>query len=530
MSFTKKIIIFSMFFSSLQIAYGQFSLPNLDYDEFELVKNKEERIHTGVYSKNGKIRLEAHYPIAGSIQSYCDRSNVVYDSVYIYYGKEIMQITFNKNGGLTKMQWKPSGRLLLTEMYGKDNKLKKQFTQYTQLNKSNPAPPCSFSYISSYVGTSITMNEDGSIEASKDYDTGQVINGKSNSSPIHKELKRLKPIADEIVRNSYGKKFFEENIHLNYYLTGAYHENSRSNRRNDGLPNLSLSDAWFQNYPDSLSLSYADFTYDIIFSEEERYSIIRVRLDSNGELVEGIDKSMAVHNAITKGLLIQPAEEIASKAKVLELAVENGLVKDDENLQVSLIWKDSSVYSSKGELFYELIFNKTPKKVWGCTIFYFDKWLINPVSKEVDKSGEDQAGDCAQMSRRIEKDTNGKYGFKGESESEPLISFTYEYLQKDMSYFLIAKKEGNYGIIDHEENILLPFKYDYISWLQTKKRRFKKEFCQIRKDGLYGLATKEGVIIEELKYKSIKVEGEIIILADDKEEKKIDMRLQLQEK
>ncbi|MEO0877664.1 MAG: hypothetical protein AAFY48_23940, partial [Bacteroidota bacterium] len=60
------------------VVQGQFALPEIEYDQYVLEKNGEKKIHKGVYTNGDDIVLEAHYPINGSIQSFCHRSNVVY--------------------------------------------------------------------------------------------------------------------------------------------------------------------------------------------------------------------------------------------------------------------------------------------------------------------------------------------------------------------------------------------------------------------------------------------------------------------
>lgn len=505
------------------VVQGQFALPEIEYDQYVLEKNGEKKIHKGVYTNGDDIVLEAHYPINGSIQSFCHRSNVVYDSVYIYYGEEMTQILFSKGGGINKSSWKPSGRRLSTEIYGKNGVLSKKFTQYTELNNSNPSPLCSPSYQSYFVGMHTYIDAETSKEIIKNYDTGEYVKGATSHSPVKKELERLKPIADKIVADNYGQAFFDQYIQSNYYLTGAYHQRSRSYHGNKGTPDVNVSDGWFKDYADSLNLRFADFTYDIVLSEEERFPIIRVRVDQDGNLIEGIDKSIARKRAITKGLLTQPIEEVISKEDALSLAIAEGMDPNDPNLIITLKWEEAGEFSSDGKLYYEILSNKTPKIAWGCSLHFFDKWLLNVESKEIDKSGEEMSGNCAPQSTRVRKGPNGKYGITGSFEEEPIISFSYDYLQRYMGYRLVAKQNGKFGLISHQEEVLLPFEYDYISWVKTDKKRYQEELLVLRKDGLKGLATKDGQQLEALVYKSIVADGDQLILKTDSEEKVVDI-------
>jgi hypothetical protein len=503
--------------------WGQFELPKIDYDSRELIEKKEEKIKKRVFSKSGQVVLEVHYPIAGSIQSYCHRSNVVYDSVYIYYGDERVEVKFNKNNrGITKSRWREPGRLLYTEIYHNNGQLSQKYSQYTQLDESNPSPRCAQSFMNYHVGEFFSYSEDGTLVQYKNYNTGKTKPKEKAYGNNQRELKRLQDFADKILQENYGKSFFNRYIRLNYFLTGAYHAKSASYHRNKGLPDVRLYDGWFQQWEEPVT--YADFSYDIVFSEEERYALIRIRVDKDGNLVEAVDKSTSSNQAFTKGLLSQPVSRLASKKEIVDLAVTKGLDINDPDLNVALKWKEEGQLSSKGTLKYELTFDKMEKKVWGCRLYNFEKWEIDPASMEVDMSGEVQSGECMASMTRVSRGAGNKYGVSQEFSEEPLISYSYEYLQPNMAYFLIAKKNGKYGLIDHEENVLLPFEFDLISWLRTSKKRYKDEYCSVKKNGEYGLYSKEGKKILEGEYQSIRVEGDTIIAQKDEGVVVFDMR------
>lgn len=506
----KQLLSFLFSLCCLLPLTAQFQLPIIDYDKIEMVKVKENRINKKVFLKKGVTVLEAHYPINRSIQSFCNRYNAAYDSIYIYYGKEMMEITFLARGGIYKTSWKEKGRILYSEHYFKNKMLQSKFAEYTRLDPNNPSPKCSASYASYKVGESFQYDENGELLEYKNYDTGAFKKKEHLPENNREMLQKFQEKADAIVIENYGKAFFKKHIRLNRYNSTAYHINSGSYHRNEGQPNISLNDGWFQEW--EKEVGYLDYAYDIVFSEEERYAIIRVRLNRYGTLVEGVDKSTANDQAVTRGLLSQPAKKMASKKKVMKLAVKNGLDPKDPDLVVELKWIEDSEFSSKGTLQYQLLLNKLEKKIWRCDIYNFEKWLINPVTKEIDQSGESQTGECMVISYRVKKGgPNNKYGMMSEFETAPIISHSYDYLQRNMSYFLIAKKGDKYGLIDHEENVLLPFENDHIQWMKTEKRRYRNEYCSVRKNGVYGLYSKEGKMILPLEYASMKIVGNTIV-------------------
>lgn len=486
---------------------AQFALPSIEYDQVELVKNDEDAIDKRVYSKDGKTLLEVHFPYNGYIQTYCSRSHASIDSIYLYRGENMVQIKFLKGDVKELTKWKLSGRVLTTEVYH-DELLTKRYTQNTKLNGLNPAPPCSYSSQSYLIGSYVSNREDSPENSSRDYSTGKNLDHVLNT-PMHLALYDLKRKADQIVIENYGEDFFSEYIRTNYFLSQAYHLGSPRSNRSE-LPIVRLDDGWFADYSQNHNLTYADITYDIVLSEEDRFPLIRIRLDKDGNMIEALDDS---RKSFTKGLLMKPPVDLMSRDEILRYARENGLSANDEDLHVSLIWQGDDINTARGVLKFEILFKRLVKKVWGCTMVYYDKWLIDPISKEIDKTGEYKSGQCMESSTRVAKNsTNGKYGIEDYLFRDTLVSFNYDYIQNWMSYSMIAKRGGLYGLINHQEQILMPFIYDRLDWLKTDKERYKEEFCSVYKDGLIGVALKNGEIIVEPIYSLIYAEDGVIVM------------------
>lgn len=487
--------------------FAQFELPKIDFDKTELVKDEEKRVNKKVFSKKDQTVLEIHYPIKGSIQSYCNRSNVVYDSVYIYQGEEVMEIKFQVKSNIYKSWWKQNGKIVHSEVYHKNKQLYRKYAQIGEIDNSNPSPRCGRDYY--FIGKYYEYDETGKQVIYKNYDTGEFIPKEKKPDNNRKQLAQLKKKADKIIIENYGKSFFKKNIRNNIYRSAAYNSKSYSSRKNNGQPGVK-NDGWFEQWEEAVT--YADFSYDIAFSDEERYPLIRIRVDRDGNLVKAVNRRYSTPKSFTRGLLEEEPKKILSKKDAIKLAIKNGLPKDDPDMAVDLIWMPSSEGSATGKLQYEIIFNKLERKVWGCNITNFEKWLIDPVSKIIEKDGEEDTGECAVSDTYIRKGgPDNKYGVISEFKDEPLISYSYDYIQSGMSYFLIVKKDGKTGVIDHKENVLIPFEYSYIMWIKTKKKRYFRDYCRVRKGGSYALFSKEGKMVLPFEFQSFKDEGRTII-------------------
>ena len=105
-------------------------------------------------------------------------------------------------------------------------------------------------------------------------------------------------------------------------------------------------------------------------------------------------------------------------------------------------------------------------------------------------------------SRKEQRD--GLYGFTGEFDPEkPVIPFIYQELPRQLSYTMIAKKDGKYGMITNRNVELLPFVYERLYLIPSKKIRFNKEYVVATKDGKQGLVNLQNEIILPFEYDGI---------------------------
>jgi len=97
----------------------------------------------------------------------------------------------------------------------------------------------------------------------------------------------------------------------------------------------------------------------------------------------------------------------------------------------------------------------------------------------------------------IQMSTRGRYGFYNGSKT--VIPLIYEYLPKSFSDFMIAKKDGVFGVINRRNETVLAFEYNE---LRTMAYQAETSALIAKKNGLYGLIDRQGNILLPLEHKS----------------------------
>lgn len=89
----------------------------------------------------------------------------------------------------------------------------------------------------------------------------------------------------------------------------------------------------------------------------------------------------------------------------------------------------------------------------------------------------------------------------GDKNFNPISEFEYSYIQVNKEHnfsYLFSEKDGKYGVIDWNGNVILPTEYD---WITSLGREFNETVCVIRKDNKYGLFDgRTGKIVADCKY------------------------------
>ncbi|MBA4056461.1 MAG: hypothetical protein C0490_17225, partial [Marivirga sp.] len=118
--------------------HAQFQLPKVPYDKVDVIRNEKEIIQKRFFNKNALV-LEVNYPdhIKGSMQGLCYRSNIVDDSIYLYYGQQRREISFRKDA-IYSSSWAEGTLLTRHETYYPTGQL---WSKYTQVAVPDPMHP-----------------------------------------------------------------------------------------------------------------------------------------------------------------------------------------------------------------------------------------------------------------------------------------------------------------------------------------------------------------------------------------------------
>ena len=70
---------------------------------------------------------------------------------------------------------------------------------------------------------------------------------------------------------------------------------------------------------------------------------------------------------------------------------------------------------------------------------------------------------------------NDKYGIVSKSDGKFIIPMEYSTLIPVSEKLIIAEKDDRFGVIDFNQSVILPFEYDSIRLIETKRLFFFKE-------------------------------------------------------
>ncbi|MEM1220396.1 MAG: hypothetical protein AAGH79_15850 [Bacteroidota bacterium] len=275
--------------------------------------------------------------------------------------------------------------------------------------------------------------------------------------------------------------------------------------------------------PQQDTITYADFGYTIFLSDESLARSINIRMSQYGYMVDQVDQSDARKRNMTRGLLEKPfgGKPLSLKA-ARKILTKAGYELPDEGVVLDGVWEASAKGSSTGIFYYRYRYNRFEKKLSGGRLYVYDEILLNPFTGDIlaDREFKDGVFMEGGYSRREQR--NGLYGFTDEWDpEEPLIPFLYQELPRKLSYTMIAKKDGKYGMITNRNVELLPFEYERLYLIPSKKIRFNKEYVVATKDGKKGLVNLQNEIILPFKYDRIAKRDEQSVEAQIGEESPI---------
>ncbi len=495
-----RILLISFLFTLPFQLFSQFELPQVEIDKVVLTK-VDNAITARSYFKDGALIYEMNYPHAGKIKMFCRKNYSAFDSLAVFYAPKMMEIRYLKDGRVWERSWEKGASVITMKMFHPN---KKRFKVYSSKRTDRSDDPIACVNVTPF-GLYSEYDTEGKLVISKNYDTGEIKPITKATQEKRAQLKTLLEKSNEIVIRSYGKDFFQQYIKVNYRGINVYDANSYTSSRNKAMPDVRANEGWF-TLP-AAAISYADFQYDIVLGDQS-YPLVYVRVDATGKLVEDFTGSRNHRKPFTKGLLLTPVTRpLLSKAILLK---NNNF---PETTTANLSWHLATDTTIRGNLVYEIMANEFKKKVYGCTMSYFDKYVFDAFTGIVLETKEQVIGECAETD--IYKKSEGKlHGFMSPFSNEPLIPYAYEWIQDNYNYYMIAKKGGKYGLINEKNKTLVPFEYESMQYLSFgKKKRYRQEYILIKKDGKYGLMDRDLKAIFPVQYDKIQVEGGEVIQA-----------------
>lgn len=503
------LILTSLFWASTLFAQkSTFELPKIEFD------NTEVNEGTTTYYKNGAIVQEAHLPYNRTITYYCNKSNVVYDSVHVYHGNTMMEVRFKgggNNAGYHVKKWSENSNLVTFERFLLNKSLLYRY-QGIAMNKvyNKPSPACANDFLRT--GVDVKYDKNGKEIHYVNYKNGKHrFTSDKGKKKGKKKLQELKKAADQLVQDAYGKAFFKAHIKFNPAKSRGYYPNSYAYGRNRGNPDqrLGLYD-WFQ--PESDTITFADISYTVFLDDNTIGDFITLRLDKNGNMVNAVDQSYARKWNFTRGMIEAATNKsFLAPTKAIDFAQANGLYMEGDDYILDPFWEPLQKSGHIGKFYYRIRCNKHLKKMVGGTLYLYDEWLIDPFTQEIIKDRESREGVFMELDYPRRSQKNGLYGFNDSflfEDKDPKIPFEYQELPREIQYRMIAKKDGKYGLISIDNEVLIPFEYDRITFVRFNLRRFKNEYLQVQKNGQWGMMDIEGNEILPVEYSALRKKDE----------------------
>jgi hypothetical protein len=487
----------------LNCLQAQVKIPAVDVDHIKM-ETKQNRVIKKTGRKNNNIVFVVHYPYNDWIKNMCSETKAFYDSVAIYYSANtITEFRFSEGSDrVYKTTWNKTAKTALHENYNENGKLEEKFTDSYISTSLLPAVQalkiCDPDILRS--GESYKYDNDGRELQYRNYVTGEGRYHDSTEGFAPDSLMyTLKAKADSIVTQSYGKAFFQDHIRLNFGNTSVYNSKSLSYERNNGMPDRWDYNTWHIR-TSGRAITYMDFHYDIVFPGNVNFtSIITIRLNHEGKLVDAVDYGKVVHWNFTEGLMRRPVIDYLTPTGTIPYLKGKDLYVDG-TADLKIIWKPDTALRTTGNLFYQLNFNKYLKKTIDCNMVYYDQVLINILTKELMLKKDIRSSECGMMaSNNSREQENGKYGFR-DSHGQTLIPFEYDELPGTLGLCNIARKGNLYGCISHKNEVIIPFQYQEITFVNFDAERFANDYVTLKKGGSYGLADAKGNIILPVKY------------------------------
>jgi hypothetical protein len=495
---------------------AQVTLPRIKYDKIQLEK-EGGLVKRKAFLKSDQLIAEIHYRSNGETKYLCGEKHYPLDSIVIIRGDTTIQYQFlDAASRIEKTTWYQKQNKAMVEYFFPNGKLSERSYQAVSSNNVQPSGIaldfCSASQTA--IGEHVEYDENGKELRYVNYESGEMRSPNDPAAKLpNEQMHRLRDKANALVKTSYGDAFFKKHLVLDYNKTAIYDEHSNSYDKNQGMPDRNVFTSWF--YRRSDKINYMDFSYRMVLNAATSIeNFIIIRLDASGKLIEAIDHSTVDEHNFSEGLLSTNCNEKWIEPDALIKTLQSkGLKVDAASAEITLSWIPDKPLQAKGRLVYKVIANKYPRRAPACAVFYYyDEILVNACSGEITDKGERKFSECQTMSSYSAREQqNGKYGFR--SDNGTAIPFEYDELPQTIQVCNIARKDGRYGCIDQQNNIILPFEYDAVTYVPFTKARYRGEYMIVKKGEKYGLADERGQILIPVSYSKLELKSDDEIVA-----------------
>lgn len=528
--FPKQFLLAIFFFATTSL-FAQYELPAVKYDREEKAFNQQGDLIRKDRYKKDRLILTIHYPNDGAIQGMCERTNLVYDSVYAYLGDQIRRVNFQRgsNKSVYESTWIPEEATVMTKSYlRKTGELRTQKSVRVPFDFTHEIPLCNLPgyNIGNGVGEMIYKNDEGKEIEYKDYSTGvSRKNGQPFTGPGAEMFRKYRSVADALVQKSFGKKFFDEFFTLSYAGSSIYTNRDVKRLQPGKQPRIKGEGNYF--YALDKKARYIDYAYLFTLPGYGAKTLTTIRVDSLGQVMYTDPKDWSFRKNVTRGLLEpvdSPGDYLSVDQALKALKKANPKVNLDD-VKVGINYDETSKKSPTGQLAYQFLIDPYDLPSLSCNLTLYDIWSVDVWTGEITGPKEKSFGTCMDISFRIDE-ASGKKGFRSEYDSEPRIPYVYDELSRPKnSVVLIAKQAGKYGLISSRNEVILPLEYDAVSVVAAKQKRFAGQYFSVKKGTAVGLVDYRGKVLLEPVYTSIKLRDKEDIIATDAKEKEIVFKL-----
>ncbi|MEM7162426.1 MAG: hypothetical protein AAF487_08270 [Bacteroidota bacterium] len=456
------------------------------YDSTKVLKGKDFLSESVLFYHGDQLVMQKFYPRSKG------RSKI--DSILTHFGPEGYRLSFSSWS--TEVEFlEENSNIVLTEVYNRDGQLTERFKKRKLPNACGPSPllwnkGSLVEYRESYKGDSLVMYEDFE-KAHK------VLVKSSDTIRLHKDFFRAKEKAIEKLKVRFTDTFIQESLVFNISAS-HYYTYSDAERFSPRWFLHSDSGRELDNYTTSKSnVSRFEFAFDLRIGAHI-FKGPKVKVSPNPSFTESKESSTD-----------QRISRLMSPKEALEIAQDYAKWPMYDEATINIDWQGNGGPLKRGQFIYYVNYDFYHREDG---IYYARQVKLNALDGSFIEETEIYTSGKASVDVR-RKEENGKFGFKKIPFSKVDVPVVYEELPYFCTDFMIAKKDGNYGAINYNNEVVIPFEYNYLEYVKTNFKRYDEWFLILGKSGKYGIYKRGEGQVMDVQYDKFKVTKKEQIIA-----------------